>query len=1158
MPTQDWGYAYPNAAPGAGSWSTCSGNCPDTKVVTVTAPGQRVHRYTYGTRYEQTEGILLKQEEGYSSGSALRVTSFQHRRLNLAGYSVFDLGDSAIGSRPMPLEARSVSQQGSTFSWVVNSMDTVFARPLSVTRSGPGGSRSETISYADNTSLWVLGQVDTITSNGQTVVDNDYFPSNAMLRSSSKFGVFQHRFTYNTDGTLASRTDGRDYTTYFDNYRRGVPQVVRYPDGSSESAVVNDLGLVTSVTGAAGYTTGYGYDSMGRLASINPPSGWASTSLTFAQNWTPQYGLPAGHWRQTISKGNAQTDTYFDAFWRPVMTRSFDAGDEANTRKVTVKAFDAEGRVTFESYPQRDFATVAVSSPGKRSSYDALGRLTQQDADSELGTLSSTTEYLSGFQVRHTNPRGKQSTQTLWALDNPSEAQLSAISVPAGGGLPGGMSVSIARDAFGKPTSITRSGNGVSVTRSYVYDSGQRLCKTVEPEVGATIQDYDAAGNIDWRAPGVGLTSATCDRASVPESARVKYRHDPVNQLDTTVFGDGSPAITRTYWPDGKLKTISTGSGDNWSYNYNSLRLLDKEVFTYAGQTFEFLWSYDSNGSLSSLTFPGGSPSVTYSPNALGEPRSVGVYASAVKFHPNGAVESYTLGNGIAHSLTQNLRGLPLVNRDAGVMQDQYSYDANGNVSAIADQQENGLFNRAMTYDDLDRLWTANAPRVWGNATYTYDAVDNLRTAIVGSRSSTLNYDGSNKLSSIVTNGSQANYGYDARGNISSKGGQSFAFDLGNRLSSASLGGGCTYDGHGRRFRVASSDGSTRLQLYSQAGQILWATSNGGPRPGGSTAYIYLGGKQIAEWASAGNQTQYVHTDALGSPVAHTNASGGLMNRTRFEPYGFTAAGTKPGPNTSSIGFTGHVNDPETDLVYMQQRYYDPIAGRFLSVDPVVTDAESGIGFGRYTYVNNRPYSGTDPDGRFSNDDCRAMGPNCEVLVDSGQGGREPSSGHVSLNIEHSDHFIPKGMTRDEEREGSRDAGAVAIGVAATVVGPELVAARALPWVARLFGATRVVGTAAKGAATAERTVIGRVKDLQNLPAGEKSLLDRLPNMGNPKANWAQNSGVLRQEMGRGLPMRDASPLDTTGQFLNAERNLLMDRGWTFDRSTNLWMPPKP
>jgi RHS repeat-associated protein len=141
-------------------------------------------------------------------------------------------------------------------------------------------------------------------------------------------------------------------------------------------------------------------------------------------------------------------------------------------------------------------------------------------------------------------------------------------------------------------------------------------------------------------------------------------------------------------------------------------------------------------------------------------------------------------------------------------------------------------------------------------------------------------------------------------------------------------------------------------------------------------AYIYLGGKQIAERDVTNNGIQYVHTDALGSPVAHTNASGVEINRTRFEPYGYTAGGTKPGPSVtgqattgSAIGFTGHVNDPETDLVYMQQRYYDPIAGRFLSVDPVVTDANTGGMFGRYTYVDNNPYRYVDPDGRDKRND---------------------------------------------------------------------------------------------------------------------------------------------------------------------------------------------
>jgi uncharacterized protein RhaS with RHS repeats len=48
----------------------------------------------------------------------------------------------------------------------------------------------------------------------------------------------------------------------------------------------------------------------------------------------------------------------------------------------------------------------------------------------------------------------------------------------------------------------------------------------------------------------------------------------------------------------------------------------------------------------------------------------------------------------------------------------------------------------------------------------------------------------------------------------------------------------------------------------------------------------------------------------------------------------------------------------------MQQRYYDPVAGRFLSVDPVTTNAKDGSFFGRYHYANNNPYKFKDPDGR--------------------------------------------------------------------------------------------------------------------------------------------------------------------------------------------------
>jgi uncharacterized protein RhaS with RHS repeats len=52
----------------------------------------------------------------------------------------------------------------------------------------------------------------------------------------------------------------------------------------------------------------------------------------------------------------------------------------------------------------------------------------------------------------------------------------------------------------------------------------------------------------------------------------------------------------------------------------------------------------------------------------------------------------------------------------------------------------------------------------------------------------------------------------------------------------------------------------------------------------------------------------------------------------------------------------------------MQQRFYDPVAGRFLSIDPVTSDVNTEGSFNRYAYANNSPYKYIDPDGREAAD----------------------------------------------------------------------------------------------------------------------------------------------------------------------------------------------
>ena len=104
----------------------------------------------------------------------------------------------------------------------------------------------------------------------------------------------------------------------------------------------------------------------------------------------------------------------------------------------------------------------------------------------------------------------------------------------------------------------------------------------------------------------------------------------------------------------------------------------------------------------------------------------------------------------------------------------------------------------------------------------------------------------------------------------------------------------------------------------------------------------------------------YIYTDPQGTPLAEADASGNISATFDYTPYGTTALGSSlDGP-----GYTGHVNDLDTNLVYMQARYYDSETGNFLSVDPVTFEAGNAFNFNRYDYAKNNPIHFIDPNGR--------------------------------------------------------------------------------------------------------------------------------------------------------------------------------------------------
>lgn len=832
--------------------------CVPSKVVRITQPDGSHVDETYGVVFSHNEGKMLTRSVLSAAGVALETETLTYVETARVPSMPFPdrygsrwggSGDSTVLVRP--LAKKVINRDGATFTWEAALFDAM-ARPVSVTRSSSlGFSRRDTTAYHDDRPAWLLGQTASITNAESGLVESaTLYDAHAMPTEQRAFGRVTQALTYHADGTVATLADGRGNVTTLGNWKRGSPQTIVFADGASLAAEVDDHGWIRAVTNELGYQTHYDYDFMGRMTSMVFGAGdavaWNATSQTFEQAQSEEHGIAAGHWRLSKTTGNRRQITWFDAMWRPLITREYDVSDASGTERYQRFAYDHAGKVTFQSYQ----GASPELSTGQWSEYDALGRITSSSEDSELGLLTTVMEYLPGLQTRATDPKGHATVTSHQAFDIPDHGAPTLIQHPAGA------YTAIKRDLFGKPSEIERrnADGSVSVKRLYAYDTQQQLCKSVEPESGATFLAYDPAGNLAWSAAGIDSPiELGCDAASGYASGRrVDRVYDARNRITHLTFPDGNGNQSWAYTAMGKpLKVVTENAGGRQvinTYSYNFRGLITSETMQ---QQSIGIWAmgygYDGNAALASLQYPSGMQ-ILLLPNALGQPTQASGYAAAVRHHPNGALRSFTYGNGVTHTMAQNSRALPGRAVDAGVLDNTFTYDANGNVATVVDAVE-PLKSRQMQYDALDRLVQADSGAFGGDGAfrYTYDVLDNIRSARLGGiKEHNYYYDPRNRLTTVSRDDGSAIIGidYDVQGNISKRNGGLFLFDFGNRLRAAASIEQYAYDAHGRRVGNYSEALGDILSFYGHDG-VLRRQHN--KRTGTELEYISLSSSLVAE-----------------------------------------------------------------------------------------------------------------------------------------------------------------------------------------------------------------------------------------------------------------------------------------------------------------------
>lgn len=876
---QIWNYAY---SPSNESWSiNCTNGCPNTVSTTVTYPDLHAERSTFSNVYDWSESLLQTEEvfDGAAdSTTRRRLTEYQYvnPEKNLDGTSK----DGRAAAYPQywgfppsnrvneaqyrqrfPVGTQVVTSENDTYTWSATAFN-AFARPTQIQRSSSlGYGVTEKTTFQEDSpdyapaffARWVLGiplQAENLTE-GVVVSRDVYELTNLTLSQRYRFGRKVVDYTFDGQGELATFTDGNGHTTALSNYKRGIPQTITYPAApvvTTQSLQVDDFGQIAAITNQVGATTTYGYDAIGRIASITYPADdsipWNTKTFSYAFAGDATRGLPGAHWQRSVVQGAKVQLTAFDAMLRPVIDDTY--GTDGTPSASTRTDYDWKGRKTFHSYAYSrngdgTLPALAAMDFGVADRYDALGRPTQSFQHSELGDLYTATEYLPGGEKRTTDPRGKKTSIWGQAFDQPSYGSVTRVVGEEG------VEQTISRDTLGNPRSISQVDSGKTISKTMTYDDDRRLCRSFEPESGSQIMDYDAADNLVWSVSGASFNDAGCGRDQVAEAAKTVRGYDAMNRLTSVTYPMGTPASTFSYDALGNPSGSTVGDKVTWTFGHSKLGALTAEVLAVDGWNWALGYEYDGNGALSKVHYPNGDI-LQYHPDAMGRPTSVENYATSIAYFPDGDVASFNLGNGAVYSAEKNDRKLPsnFTYAKGGVfnVSEDFVYDPAGNVAAINDVAGNGQRRKVMTYDGLNRLTSATADNLWGSETYTYDTLNNIRSIVNSSGTNTYTYNDSNLLTSISNASGQVHaFTYDARGNTVVKDAKTLTFDEANRLvATAANGGTYLYDAAGRRVEKKTPSATT-YYAYNSAGQLMFEYDNASTN---GTNYVYLGKKLIA------------------------------------------------------------------------------------------------------------------------------------------------------------------------------------------------------------------------------------------------------------------------------------------------------------------------
>jgi RHS repeat-associated protein len=298
-----------------------------------------------------------------------------------------------------------------------------------------------------------------------------------------------------------------------------------------------------------------------------------------------------------------------------------------------------------------------------------------------------------------------------------------------------------------------------------------------------------------------------------------------------------------------------------------------------------------------------------------------------------------------------------------------YTYDCNGNISTITQ----GSQVISYVYNELNEVIRENNGVLNKTITYSYDVGGNIQSKIeypyttgtLGIATNTINYSyGDSNWKDKLTSYDGKAITYDAIGNPLTYDGWTYTWEEGRQLKTISGNShtiSCKYNDSGIRTQKVVDGVTTNYHLV---GDKVTYENNGTDK----IYYTYDSSNDLVSMNLNGTEYYYIR-NAQGDIIGLFDSAGTQVVSYTYDTWGKLISTT--GSLASTVGaknpyrYRGYRYDNETQLYYLQSRYYNPEWGRFINADNLSGTFGQLLSTNLFTYCDNNPVNRIDTDGHL-------------------------------------------------------------------------------------------------------------------------------------------------------------------------------------------------